>query len=61
MSSQSYVSSMGGTSDGAGDISPGQHQFSEAKGGGFFFFSVDRRYMAKTHSNPDPNSTPCPI
>ena len=25
-----------------------KHHFSEAKGGGFFFFSVDRRYMVKT-------------
>ena len=54
MSSESYISSMGGTSDGAGEISPAQHQFSEAKGGGFFFFSVDRRYMVNTRTNPDP-------
>ena len=60
MSSESYISSMGGTSDGAGEISPGQHQFSEAKGGGFFFFSVDRRYMVNTHTNPDPDPNPNP-
>ena len=48
VSSESYISSMGGCEGGTGEVSPAQHQFSEAKGGGFFFFSVDRRYMVKT-------------
>ena len=60
VSSESYISSMGGTSDGTGDISTGQHQFSEAKGGGFFFFSVDRRHVVTTHTARDPNPKPNP-
>ena len=50
MSSESYIASIKGAGDGEGDISPAQHQFSEAKGGGFFFFSADMRYMIKTMS-----------
>ena len=47
VSSDSYVASMGGRD---GEAAPTQRQFSEAKGGGFFFFSADKRYMVKTMS-----------
>ena len=45
VSSDSYIASMGGTGN-ANEATPGQRQFSEAKSGGFFFFSADRRYAA---------------
>eukprot|EP00327_Prymnesium_parvum_P003637 CAMPEP_0182846152 /NCGR_PEP_ID=MMETSP0006_2-20121128/27735_1 /TAXON_ID=97485 /ORGANISM="Prymnesium parvum, Strain Texoma1" /LENGTH=1069 /DNA_ID=CAMNT_0024976325 /DNA_START=1 /DNA_END=3211 /DNA_ORIENTATION=+ len=44
--SEDYTASMRGAGDGV--TSHIRHKFSEAKGGGFFFFSTDERYMIKT-------------